>query len=186
MAVDDVGGEGGDRCAFAFEGDLVVALRHGDGVVVHQLTEDVDGGSGVRVALGVGVAEGIGVDQGAVEGEAAAGDVGAFGVEFRQGVDPGAQGLADVVGAEVPVGALVAEGGEEVSIAAGRELEVVAAGLPAADVLRGGGSDRQTAAVAAPFAVVPDQGGLVVVGLQAVAGQGGDFQGRRPVSRRRM
>ena len=51
------------------------------------------------------------------------------------------------------------------------KVQVVAALLPLSDGLGRRGSDGQASAVASAFVVVPDQGGLTVVGLQAVAGQ---------------
>ncbi|MEV3959245.1 hypothetical protein [Streptomyces albogriseolus] len=100
-------------------------------------------------------------------------------VQVRDGVDPVAQGLAEVAGVQVGTGGEVGEGGEEVVGAGGRKagLELFSAFLPGTDGLGGGRGDGQASAVSAGLVVVPDQGDLVVAGLQAVAGQGEDFQG---------
>ncbi len=90
-----------------------------------------------------------------------------------------AQGLAEVAGVQVPAGCQGCQGREEVVDASGRQggLELVAAFAPGAGGLSGGGGNGQASTVAAGLVVVPDQGGLVLAGFQALPRQGHDLVG---------
>jgi len=144
--------------------------------VVHEVTQRVQVGAGVRVALGVGVPEGVGEHAAAVEGQRLSVFVGGVGDEFGQAVDPAAEHPGQGVCVDARVVAVLRRGEQE-GPRVSRDLQCLPYGEPFLYGERGLPADLQPAPVPAGLAVVPDQDVLAGVGVQAVDAQPAHFPG---------